>query len=182
MTVTRRTVLRMGGGIAALLPLPFAPAIGAAVVEISMTGRPDGSRVWFDPVGVLVEPGQTIRWVNLDSVNSHTSTAYHPANFDKPRRLPENATPWDSDYLLPGEAFEVTLTQPGVYDFFCVPHEHAGMVGRIVVGSAQPQGWSDGPDARDGIPEIALQGFPTLNEIMRKRVVRREPSAGSNGS
>jgi hypothetical protein len=56
------------------------------------------------------------------------------------------------------------------------------MVGRIVVGSAQPPGWSDGPEARDGIPEIAFQGFPTVDEIMRKRVVRREPSAGSNGS
>jgi plastocyanin len=151
-------------------------------VEIAMTGRSDGSRVWFDPVGLVVEPGQTVRWVNRDNVNSHTSTAYHPANFDKPRRLPEAAAPWDSDYLLPGEAFEVTLTEPGVYDYFCVPHEHAGMVGRIVVGSAQPQGWSDGPGARDGIPDVALRGFPAVEDILQKRVVRREPGAGSNGS
>ncbi len=138
-----------------------------------MGGTGDGSRVWFDPVGVRIEPGQAVRWVNRDPGNAHTATAYHPGNFDKPRRIPQAATPWNSDYLLPEEAFEVTLTEPGVYDFFCVPHEHAGMVGRIVVGSPHPPGWTDGPGAAEGIPQIALRGFPTVDEIMKKGLVRR---------
>ena len=29
----------------------------------------------------------------------------------------------------------MTFTVEGVYDYYCVPHEHAGMVGRIVVGT-----------------------------------------------
>ena len=49
-------------------------------------------------------------------------------------RIPEGAAPWHSDYLLPGERFEATLAAEGVYDYFRVPHELAGMVGRIVVG------------------------------------------------
>ena len=44
---------------------------------------------------------------------------------------------------MPGESFAVELTEPGVYDYYCIPHEHAGMVGRIVVG---------GPGARRRAP------------------------------
>ena len=103
-----------------------------------MQGNTDGSHVWFDPIGLRIEPGQTVRWINLDPGNSHTATAYHPTNFEHPLRIPEEAQPWNSDYLLPNETFSVTLAVEGIYDFFCIPHEHAGMVGRIIVG--QP-GW-----------------------------------------
>jgi len=37
--------------------------------------------------------------------------------------------------LQPGEHFDLTLSVPGVYDYFCAPHEQAGMVGRLVVGA-----------------------------------------------
>ena len=111
-----------------------------------MQGNADGSQVWFDPIGLRIEPGQTIRWINLDPGNSHTATAYHPKNFERPLRIPEGAEPWNSDYLLPNESFSVTLKVEGVYDFFCVPHEHAGMVGRIIVG--QPGRSPDEPTRR----------------------------------
>ena len=103
-----------------------------------MQGRGGGSHVWFDPIGLLVRPGQTVRWTNREAGNVHTATAYHPANLDRPLRIPRAALPWDSDYLMPGESFAVELTEPGVYDYFCIPHEHAGMVGRIVVGGLGP--------------------------------------------
>src|SRR5574341_2040241 len=67
--------------------------------------------------------------------NPHTTTAYHPRNANHSLRIPQAATPWDSGFLLnPGDRFEVTLTVEGVYDYFCLPHEAGGMVGRIVVG------------------------------------------------
>ncbi len=139
-----------------------------------MRGSADGSRVWFDPIGVLIDSRQTVRWTNLDPGNSHTTTAYHPANFDRPRRIPGKAVPWNSDYLLPNETFSVILTQPGVYDFYCVPHEHAGMVGRIVVGTPDPSGWpSDPSQTTNGLPEAALKMFPPVEEIMRAKIVRR---------
>lgn len=138
-----------------------------------MGGRSDGSHVWFDPVGLLVQPGQAIRWLNRDRGNAHTATAYHPANFDKPGRIPSAAEPWDSDYLLPGVSFSVTLTQPGVYDYFCIPHEQAGMIGRIVVGRPQANDQrSLGADA--GLPEAARLAFPAVEEIMANGMVRRK--------
>ena len=174
MTTSRRQILQIGGGLLAGLSLPCL-AVADEPVEIRMQGNADGSHVWFDPVGLRIEPGQTIRWINLDPGNSHTATAYHPKNFERPRRIPEGADPWDSNYLLPDESFSVTLPVEGVYDFFCVPHEHAGMVGRIIVGqpgrspldslSAQAAGG-------EPIPEIALRAFPSVDEIMRRGVVR----------
>jgi plastocyanin len=93
---------------------------------------PPSARSSNDPIGVLIEPGQTLRWVN--EANVHTSTAYHPDNDGHALRIPEAAESWDSGYLVePGDQFEVTLTVEGVYDYFCTPHEMAVMVGRIIV-------------------------------------------------
>lgn len=171
--MVRRRVLAAGGGFVAALALAPAAAGADDPVEIAMAGRSDGSHVWFDPVGLLVAPGQTIRWINGDAGNAHTATAYHPANGGRPRRIPEAAPAWDSGYLLPGEAFAVTLTAVGVYDYYCAPHEPAGMVGRIVVGAPEPPGWTDGAAADDGVPAAALAAFPSVNEIMLERIVRR---------
>lgn len=141
MILSRRTVLAGAGGVL------LAPAQGAEIVEIVMTGRTDGSAVWFDPVGVAVMPGTTIRWVNRDPGNSHTATAW-------PDRIPRDAEPWDSGYLLPDESFAVTLTAEGVYDYYCIPHAAAGMAGRIVVGRRELAG-QDGP-------------LPTVADILRR--------------
>jgi plastocyanin len=151
------------------------PGWAEAPVDVGMRGNADGSRVWFDPVGLHIRPGQAIRWINLDPGNSHTATAYHPKNFGRPLRIPKGAEPWDSDYLLPEETFSVTLTVKGIYDFYCIPHEHAGMVGRLVVG--KPGGsTAEGlpPEAAGGepVPDIALQAFPSVEEIMARGVVR----------
>lgn len=139
----------------------IAPARAAGEIRIAMRGSAGGAHVWFGPRGLLIEPGQTVRWVNEDAGNSHTSTAYHPDNH-KPLRMPQGARPWNSGYLLPRESFAVTFEVPGVYDYFCLPHEAAGMVGRIVVGKtmavARPYVDSDGqlfPAALAQLPATA---------------------------
>jgi len=171
MIVSRRAILYLGGGAAAALAT--APSVSSAndAVEIAMQGRTDGSKVWFDPIGVLIKPGQTVRWTNRNPGNSHTTTAYNPANFERPLRMPKQAKPWNSDFLLPNETFSITLTVEGVYDYYCVPHEHAGMVGRIVVGKPGADDWTKSADAGD-LPEAALKAFPAVDEILAKGAVR----------
>lgn len=140
MMWTRRDLIAAGGGALAALAAPRLPrahdgqthANGEELIEMRGTAR--GERVWFAPFGLAVAPGTRLRFVNRDPGNSHTATAYHPDLFERPRRIPAGAAPWDSGFLLPGESFAVTLDQAGVYDFYCIPHEMAGMVGRIVVG------------------------------------------------
>jgi plastocyanin len=177
----RREVLRAGGLVLAGLATPVAlrPACAGGIMEIRLRSDPLGSHVSFDPIGVLIEPGQKVRWVN--EANVHTSTAYHPANDRHALRIPEAAEPWDSGYLVePGERFEITLTVPGVYDYFCAPHEMAGMVGRIIVGEptgpgALPFDDFDGdPAAQDWrpVPAAAQAAFPPVAAIMHERLVR----------
>lgn len=177
--MTRRELLRAGGLALAGLALPRRLR-AASVVEIAMKSDRLGAEVWFDPIGVLIQPGQTVRWVVAENV--HTTTAYHPKNDGHPLRIPDAATPWDSGFLVkPGDHFEVTLTVEGVYDYFCAPHEAGGMVGRIVVGrpggpGALPFDYFRGRPGTEGwkaVPPAAQKAFPSVDTILRQRRVRR---------
>jgi plastocyanin len=187
----RREFLRAGGLALAgfgLAPIRWAwaapaTATGARLEVIEMRSDTLGSRVSFDPIGLHVEPGTTVRWVVRENV--HTTTAYHPRNDHHPLRIPEGAAPWDSGYLVnPGDHFEVRLTVPGVYDYYCIPHEESGMVGRIIVGSplgpgAEPFGyWAGKPGTERWrrVPDEARETFPSIARIMAER--RVHPALG----
>jgi plastocyanin len=145
------------------------------IVEIRMQGNVEGSHVWFDPVGVRVKPGQTIRWVNRDPVYAHTTTAYHPENFGHALGIPEGVEAWDSGYLQPNQSFSKRFTEEGVYDYFCIPHEKAGMAGRIVVerpDASRPavEGVSMREGAQDRVTP-ARRALPPVEEIIQRGVV-----------
>lgn len=142
----------------------------SGVVEIEM--RTEGGRAFFEPVGVWVEPGTTIRFVRTGGV--HDTRSYSPDNATGLMRIPEGAEPWDSGMLggllHPGSEFDVTLTVEGVYDYFCSPHEALGMVGRIVVGDAD----AAPAEPTDEIEhEAARAALPAVEEIVRSVVVGR---------
>jgi len=164
--------------VACALLLPVVAA-AARIVEVRARISADGARVSFDPIGLRIEPGDTVRWIQLRGY--HSVTAYHPANDNHELRIPTAAQPWNSDILLgqypaQGSTFEHTFTVPGVYDYFCEPHEAAGMVGRIVVGAP-----GDGPATRPfgyaparhwrAVPEAARRSFPAIALIMQRGVV-----------
>jgi PGF-CTERM protein len=112
------------------------------VHEVSMVT--EGEDYYFDPIGLHVEPGDTVRWVN-DS-GSHSATAYED-------RIPDGATAFDSGILNEeGAEFEQTLSTEGTTDYFCTPHKSLDMVGRVVVG--EPGGPAEGSMPPDGdVPE-----------------------------
>ena len=176
---SRREFLKAGGlAFAGFGLAPYRWAPGAALEVIELRSDPLGSRVWFDPIGLYVEPRTTVRWVVRENV--HTTTAYHPRNDRHSLRIPESAAPWDSGFLVhPGDHFDVTLAVPGVYDYYCMPHEAAGMVGRIVVGQplgpgAQPfDYWVGKPGAGDwrSVPDAARQIVPSVARILAGRRV-----------
>ena len=88
---------------------------------------------YFEPAGLYVEPGDTVRFLAVSP--HHTVTAYHPLQ-GKPLRVPEGVEPFSSPMIPVGQSWEYTFTVPGVYDVWCGPHEQYGMVMRIVVGEA----------------------------------------------
>lgn len=171
---TRRELLAIGG-LALADCFLAGPVRASGPVIINLRSDRDGSHAWFDPIGLLVSSGSTIRWVNRENV--HTVTAYHPRNENHALRIPRDALPFDSGYLVnPGDTFEVTLTVPGVYDYFCAPHEAAGMVGRIIVdrpGTDAPG--SELPESAqwETLPDAARAAFPPIETIMRDGIVRK---------
>lgn len=140
------------------------------VVEIHMIT--DGEDVYFDPIGVWVEPGTTVRFVL--SGGAHDTQAYHPANATDLMRIPEGAVPWNSGIMggiyNTATTFDVTLTVEGVYDYFCMPHESHGMVGRIVVGDANA---SPAPPVDELRHPEARAALPSVEEIVQQGEVRR---------
>lgn len=120
---------------------------------------------YFDPPGLLIQPGDTIEWVFVEiTVDGHTSTAYHPAN-KKELRMPEAAKPWDSGFILDKEkTFSVKFDVVGIYDYFCLFHEFLGMIGRVIV--KEPTGPVADKPAVTGLPPTAQQAMPAIAEIM----------------
>ena len=165
--------------VAGAAMLGHTAAVAGRTVEVQLVQTPAGM-AYFDPAGLRIAPGDTVRWVQINGF--HSITAYHPRNDNHELRIPASAQPWDSDILLAasplrGATFERTFTVPGVYDYFCRPHEMAGMVGRIVVGdpgdgpATKPFGYA--PSAHwKPIPEAARRALPSIAEILRKETVR----------
>ena len=161
---SRRAFILSGTPILAGLILPRIALASPQTHTINMQSDTLGSKVWFDPIGLHVQVGDTIRWVIRSNV--HTVAAYHPDN-GHALRIPAAAVPWNSGFLVnEGDAFEVTLTEAGVYDYYCEPHEFSGMVGRIVVGAAGEAStdWAD-------VPAVARRAFPDVAEIVARGAV-----------
>jgi len=171
---------RLFAACAVCVALLMAAPASAATFEVRAVMSKNGAEVFFAPVGLRIQPGDTVRWVQVNGY--HSVTAYHPANGDHELRIPERAEPWDSGMLLAeypakGSTFEHTFTIPGVYDYLCMPHEAAGMVGRIIVGEpaagpgTRPFGYA--PDRHwKSVPMSAQQTFPAVALIMEKGSVR----------
>lgn len=116
--------------LVALVAMPLLltadPARAAAVI-VEM--RTVNAHPVFLPAEVSVEPGDTVRWINMDQNLEH-STCSGGGLAD-----PDHGTLWESELLRFGEWFEYTFTAPGDFAYFSVPHEYEGMLGLVRVGS-----------------------------------------------
>ncbi len=105
------------------------------------------TELYNDPVGLYVEPGDTVSFELVSG--AHSATAYHPDNENAMnRRIPEDAPAWDTGVFGEVGTFRnVTFETEGTHDYYCIPHKMVGMVGRIVVGEpGGPAEESDNPD------------------------------------
>ena len=77
----------------------------------------------FRAPDIQVQPGTSVTWTN-DGRNEHDV-------------LPVEGDAWgvEVEEFQPGDAYEHTFTEPGVYDYYCSIHgtTTAGMVGTVVV-------------------------------------------------
>jgi plastocyanin len=112
----------------------------------------EGNEYYFDPIGLLVESGETVTF-EIQS-GSHSATAYKKGtSIAQETRIPDGAEAFNSETLSgQGTTYEHTFETTGTYDYFCIPHKSLEMVGRIVVG--EPAGPAEGSMPPDGnVPE-----------------------------
>lgn len=134
----RRTLLASLGSAASVgLAGCLGGSADLAENEVGMSTRR------FEPMSKTVAAGTTVRWRNTDR-GVHTVTAYEDdipeeaAYFATGEFSSEQAAK-DAWYnstdggLDPEGVFEYTFEVPGEYDYYCIPHEAAGMVGTVVV-------------------------------------------------
>ncbi|GGL51821.1 hypothetical protein GCM10009039_07600 [Halocalculus aciditolerans] len=106
----------------------------------------ENGEYYFDPIGLYVEKGTTVTFVNESG--AHTSTSYSEDN-DAENRIPSGAETWDSGTLTEEDAtFDHAFNTTGTFDYFCIPHKSLEMIGRIVVG--EPGGPAEGTMPPDG--------------------------------
>lgn len=118
-----------------------ATPTGGETHEVLMVTSDDGE-YYFDPIGLHVQPGDTIQWT-IES-GSHNTVSYD-------ERIPESAETWNTEIISDG-SHELVAETEGTYDYYCMPHQTLGMIGRFVVG--EPSGPAEGstPDHGD-VPE-----------------------------
>ena len=107
-----------------------AQATGAGniiVVELN-------DKLRFVPTEITIKAGDTVEWRNIGSI-PHTVTA-DPRRAPSSRNveLPDGAEAFDSGWVIRGQWFRYTFSEPGVYRYVCLPHERAGMLGTVIVG------------------------------------------------
>ena len=75
----------------------------------------------------------TVSWTNAGQT-THTVTG-DPAKAinNTDAALPSGAQAWDSGSVAGGQSFSHTFDVPGIYKYFCVPHESIGMVATVTV-------------------------------------------------
>lgn len=94
----------------------------------------------FDPASLTISTDETVVWENTGGA-SHTVTAYEAeipagaAYFASGGFSSEQAardSPRDG-LIGSDDSYEHTFGTTGSYEYFCIPHEGAGMVGSITV-------------------------------------------------
>jgi plastocyanin len=141
----------VAGGVAA----SANEATAQETVTIDMTDS-----LVFDPDDTTVAPGTTVVWENVGEIG-HSVTAYEDD-------IPEDAEyfasggfrsesaargAWPDGDVAGGETYEYTFEVTGTYEYFCIPHEGAGMVASLDVVEG---GGGEETAAGPVLPENAL--------------------------
>jgi len=93
-------------------------ALPVYAVDITMGS---GGNLVFEPNEINISAGDTVHFVN-GMLPPHNIIVEGRADLSR-----------ESLMFSPGESQDITFTDPGDYEFFCGPHQGAGMTGTIHV-------------------------------------------------
>lgn len=119
--MNRKTSLLASGIVAALLGLSAQSAL-AAEHEVHMLNKGESGAMVFEPAFVKAEPGDVIHFIPTDK--SHNVESIKDM-------LPEGVEKFKGKI---NEAYDLTVTEPGLYGIKCTPHVSMGMVMVVQAG------------------------------------------------
>jgi len=93
-------------------------AVPAWAVDVTMGA---GGNLIFDPSDITINAGETLHFVN-GMLPPHNIIVEGRADLSR-----------ESLMFNPGESQDIKFADAGDYDFFCGPHQGAGMIGTIHV-------------------------------------------------
>ncbi len=93
--------------------------VAAETITVKM-GSDRGALV-FEPKDVIIQSGDTIKWVN-NKAYPHNVIVQGEAELSHKKLL-----------VKPGATVESTFATAGEYSYYCTPHRGAGMVGKVTV-------------------------------------------------
>ena len=93
-------------------------AVPAWAVDVTMGS---GGNLIFDPSDITINAGDTVHFVN-GMLPPHNIIVEGRADLSR-----------ESLMFNPGESQDIKFADAGDYDFFCGPHQGAGMIGTIHV-------------------------------------------------
>ncbi|KAB1189241.1 hypothetical protein GJR98_08535 [Haloferax sp. MBLA0077] len=99
-------------------------------VEELATLLAESTAFHYEPTGLTVEPGDVV--IYSAETPDHGVSAYHERH-GRQNRVPEGVGPISSPLVPVGGYWLYKFETPGVYDFYCPPHQIFGMVSRVVV-------------------------------------------------
>lgn len=142
----------------------------------------------FRPMVAFIETGTTVEWVHAGNETVlHSSTAFAGASTD-PHLIPTDARGWNSGpFGAKKDPFTHTFETPGVFVYYCMPHQDFGMAGILVVGDTGPEdpGWSPGMtepvEEREPLSPQMTNKISMLRKMVRKRYQNRTQAQRQSG-
>jgi len=124
-----------------------------------------GGDLVFEPAELTIAPGTTVRWV-WDSDNHNVVRSNQPEGADW-----DGTEGGDSETYNTGHEYSHTFEVEGTYEYYCTPHESAGMVGSITVQQGGGGGGGGGAAEQDpehmGVPiQAHFVGIATILMII----------------
>ncbi len=102
--------------LAMVITIFFTPFGSVFAEEIPQTHMIEIRDLEFLPIEVNVNPGDIIKWKNLDFI-PHTATA--------------NDRTWNSDFIGVKKSWQMTVDENTLEDYFCIYHPN--MTGKIKI-------------------------------------------------
>jgi halocyanin-like protein len=105
----------------------FQDARGQGEVTVQVGAQGNGGAYAFEPAGLWVDTGTTVKWEWTGEGGGHNVVADSgPASLDS------------STYSSSGVHYEHTFEEGGITTYYCDPHLSLGMKGAVAVGGEVP--------------------------------------------